>query len=546
MGFKATIGGRVYEMLAFSVQESSTPLAAGDSSGSVGTITLELPFPDPDLQPNHPVIKYGSGFLVGKTVRLDDSRKGFTLGKVHSTQRNHQTGNLSVSCLSRLGDLNVYNLQANPFVGTLSAAFNYYLSLVNVTTDIYVDPAVASKPVVFPGWSGELWYNLKQLATAVECDVSLVSGVIILRPIRTRVATRGRDIDRTNTSGGGTLAQFIEAYKYNNTAITNKLVYPPGGWSEKVTTINVNAGETVAEVLELSSSLSSIQQPVMQTFVSKDYQSSSVFTAVGDDGLPIQPSQWTAFGGSLRVEINPDTTSVTVHITAPSGLPGSDGELIGTFGIALSSDESTGRYSTLRLVGSGVAFNKELIRVPTGIPPSQTSTVVGLTIDNPFLSTADEVYRAASRAVRGYNGTAMQLTGTVVSINQLGDTGEVVVKTYAEEAALHPGGTYATVQTAYAGLTYQQVQEQLNAGSSSLFENQVFGNTAGARIWDKGSARWYRIRSATLPASAISFEAEDDLMHSDVQAFNAGLTYATVQTRYTGFTYNDVDLMGLR
>ena len=122
----------------------------------------------------------------------------------------------------------------------------------------------------------------------------------------------------------------------------------------------------------------------------------------------------------------------------------------------------------------------------------------------------------------------------------------MVVKTYAEEAALHPGGTYATVQTAYAGLTYQQVQEQLNAGSSSLFENQVFGNTAGARIWDKGSARWYRIRSATLPASAISFEAEDDLMHSDVQTFNAGLTYATVQSRYTGFTYNDVDLMGLR
>lgn len=244
--------------------------------------------------------------------------------------------------------------------------------------------------------------------------------------------------------------------------------------------------------------------------------------------------------------INPDTTSLTVTITAPMGLPGSDGELIETFGIALSADESTGRYSTLRIVGSGVGFKKEPVRVPTGIPASATATEVGVTIDNPFLSTADEVYRAASRAVRGYNGTAMSLTGTVVSVNQLGDTGEVVVKTYSDEAALHPGASYAGVQTAYSGMTYQAVQDQLNSGIDSLFENQVFGNVAGARVWDKDSARWYRIRSSTLNPGNITFEADDDLMHSDVKDFYTGLTYAAVQTKNAGLTYNDVDLMGLR
>lgn len=546
MGFKVEVGGRTYEALNFSVQEASTPLAAGDSSGSVGTINLDIPFPDPDILPNHPVNKFGSHILVGKPVRLADTRKGFTLGKVLSVQRSKVTGNLSVTALSRLGELNVYNLQAAPFIGTLQAAFDYYLSLVNITTDIYVDPAIASRPVVFPGWSGELWYNLKQLSAAVDCDLSLVSGIILLRPIRTRVATRGRDLERTSTGGGGSLAQFIEVYQYNNRAITDELVYPPGGWSEKVTVINVNAGETVEEVLELSSSLSSVQQPVMQTFVAKDFQASSVFTAVGDDGLPVQPAQWAAQGGSLSVAINPNTTSLTVTITAPTGIQNTDGGEIGVYGIALSADESTGRYSTLRIVGTGVAFDKKSVKVPTGVPSSATATEVGVTIDNPFLSTTSEVYTAASRAVRGYNGTAATLTGSVVSINQLGDTGEAVVKTYADEEALHPGGTYASVQSAYSGMSYLQVQEQLNSGIDSLFENQVFGNVAGARVWDKDSARWYRIRSGTLNPDSIRFEADDDLMHSDVQSFYSGTTYGALQTQYSGFTYEDVDLMGLR
>lgn len=546
MGFKIEVGGRTYEALNFSVQEASTPLAAGDSSGSVGTISVDLPFPDQDLLPNHPINEYGSHILVGKPIRLADARKGFTLGKVLSVQRSKVTGNLSVTALSRLGELNVYNLQAAPFIGTLSAAFDYYLSLVNITSDIYVDPAIASQPVVFPGWEGELWYNLKQLAAAVDCDLSLVSGIILLRPIRTRVATRGRDLERTSSGGGGNLAQFIEVYQYNNTPITNQLVYPPGGWSEKVTVINVNAGETVEEVLELSASLSSVQQPVMQTFVSKDYRASSVFTVVGDDGLPIQPAQWAAQGGSLSVSINPNTTSLTVRVTAPTGIPNKDGEEIGVYGISLSSEETTGRYSTLRIVGSGVAFDKQSVKVPTGIPGSATATEVGVTIDNPFLSTTSEVYTAASRAIRGYNGTASTLTGTVVSINQLGDTGEAVVKTYSDEAALHPGGTYASVQSAYAGMSYLQVQEQLNTGLDSLFENQVFGNVGGARVWDKDSARWYRIRTGTLGPDNIKFEADDDLMHSDIQGFHSGNTYAALQTRYSGFTYEDVDLMGMR
>lgn len=546
MGFRLLIDGRDYEARDFSVSEAATPLAAGDSSGAVGTISFSIPQPDPDLVPDHPINKYGPNYLVDKHVQLDDSRKGFTLGRIDTVQRSLTTSLIQVTAISRLGELNVFNVQAQPFVGTLSDAFQYYMSLANVTYDFSVDPSVATLPVVFPGWNGELWFHLKQLSAAVDCDISLVSGIILLRPVRERVATRGRDIERSFSVGGGTLAQNIEVYRYNNRAITNELVYPPGGWTEEVATINVNAGETVEEVLQLSASVSSIVQPVMQTFVSRDHDSSSVFTVVGDDGLPIQPAQWQSAGGSLSVSINPDTTSLTVKITAPTGLANADGEEIGVYGIALSSDNSTGRYSTLRIIGSGVAFDKQVVRVPTGITPQESATEVGVTIDNPFLSTLDDAYRAGLRAVRDYNGSAMNISGSVVAINQLGDTGELVLRNYQYVQDLYAGMTYAQVQTLHAGKSYTQVQEELNSGLEDEFENQVFGNVNGARVWDKTSARWYRIRAGTLTPPRIGFEAEDDLMHSDVQEFLSGMSYAAVQSKYNGFSYREVDLMGLR
>lgn len=546
MGFKIEIGGRIYEAKSFNVQEDSTPLAAGDSQGQVGTITIGIPEPDPYVSPSHPINVYGPNILVGKAVRLADSRKGFTLGTVASVRKSVETGLIQIVALSRLGDLNVYNVQSEPFVGTLEAAFEYYLSLANVTTDFFVDTSIASTPVIFPGWNGELWYNLKRMAIALDCDLSLVSGIILLRPIRTRVATRGRDISRAFDAGGGTLAQFIEIYQYNNRAITDELVYPPGGWSEDVTVIHLNAGETIEEVLQLSASVTSIQQPVMQTFVARDYSATSVFTAVGDDGLPIDPTAWEAFGGSLSVSINPDTTSLTVRITAPTGLPNVNGQEIGVYGIALDSDFSTGRYSTLRIVGTGVAFNKELQRYATGIGPAETATEVGVTIDNPFLNTSDDVLSAASRAARRFNGSTMNISGTVFSVNRLGDDGQLTLRTYAEVETLYTGLTYADVQTLNAGLTYQQVQDAINSGAENEFENQVFGNVAGARIWDNTSKRWYRIRSATMNPDLIQFEAEDDLLHSDVQGFYAGLTYGDVQTQNAGLTYREVDMKGLR
>lgn len=545
MGFYVDIGELSYELESFNVVESATPLSSDDSSGQVGTISLGIKRPDPFLPAaSNNLLAEGSQLLLGESIRLTDSKKGFTLGTIKSISDN-SGAIINITAESRLGLLNVYDIQAQPFVGRLDDLFDYYMSLAGVTTDVFIDPAIAATTVVFPGWFGELWFNLKRLAASIGAEISLVSGIILLRPIRTREAIKGRDVSRSLTAGGGQLAQNVEVIRYDNQQITNQMVYPIGGWSEDVAVINVNSGEYIEQILELSASVSSVQQPVMQTFVAKDYAASSVFTVVGDDGLPVPVAQWNANGGSLSVAINDDTTSLTVKIQAPTNIANQDGETIEVYSISLSSTDSTGRYSTLRIVGSGVSFNKTTYRFPTGLTAQQTATEVGVVIDNPFLSSLQEVYNAGTKAAKRYTGSALSISGDVVAVNALGDSGVSTYPMYSFVQDQFLGQTYSQAQTSYAGKTYENIQSDLFDLVQNDFENQVFGNVVGARIWDKTSKRYYRIREATLNPGTISFTADDDLLYSNMQDSNTGYTYADLQSRYFGRTYFKVNLMGM-
>lgn len=532
MGVRLTIDGKNYEAVTYSVTEDSTPTSSDDSTGSVGQITFEI------VNVEHPFL------LEGKEVTLKDTWRGTTIGTVTQV-RETDHNKVAVTCLTRLGKLNIYDVQAQPFSGTLRNAFLLYAGLAEQFIDVAVDEQIANRHVVFQGWRGELWFHLKQMAAAQDCEISLVSGVILLRPLRNREIIRHRDIDRGRSYGGQSLARAVEVYQYNNRVITNAPVYPAEGWTMETEVISVGAGETTERILELSSSLTYIQPPVMQTFVAQNYNSSSVYTIVGDDGLPIMPAQWTASGGRLSVSINEDTTSITVTVKGAEGIRSTKGEFISTFSVALGSDFTGNRYSTLRLVGTGVAFRKEKIRVRTCVKDHLTGTDVGITIDNPFLSTANEAWSAGIKAARWFAGEKMELSGTVSAVNQIGDSGSAAYPKYSFDQAQHQGKTYAQVQTENTGLTYGAIRDAYFSLVQSDFNNQVFGNVNGARVWDRKTLRWYRTRNATVGPGPISFSAEDDLLHDDVQGKYTGATYAEEKALFTGRTYSERDRLGL-
>lgn len=584
MGFRVDIEGLKVEIENYSVTEASTPLAAGDTSGQVGTFSITLPIPDEYVElgttiggfgygegpygfgpyggtsfigiPNSPwkvIRQVGPQVLIDKTVRILDSRKGFTLGTITSANESYDGGSIQLSGVSRLGSLNVYGIQAQPFVGTLREAFDYYLGLADITTDLFVDDAIGDREVIFPGWSGELWYYLKLMAAAQDCDISLVSGVILLRAIRQRIATSNRDVTRSISTGSNTLAQAVEIYQYNNREITNELVYPPGGWDPNVQVLTVNAGETTEYTLELSASVSSIQTPTMQTFVAQDYETTSVYTIVADDGLAISPEMWAGGGGSLTISIDEDTTHLRVILTGATGIPTTAGVAAQNFSIALGADTTGNRYSTLRIVGTGVAYTKTKKRVRTGVPASKTSTEVGVTIDNPFISTVNDLYRAGTRAAKQYSGAGMSLSGSVIAINRRGDSGVATYPTYGQvQTALETElgtPTYGDVETYYGTLglvTYEDVRQHWFELFRDDDADQVFGNAQGARIYDRRTRRWYRIRDASLAPGGISIgSADDDLTLGDIQGLYDTLTYGDVQTILDPFTYREVELAGM-
>lgn len=564
MGFRISIEGAngenptPYEALDFSVDEAATPLAAGDSSGQVGTFSVTIATPTlagSSRSINSLLQSIGPSYFIGHNVRVFDSKKGFTLGSIDSAEVSRDGGTTTFSGTSRVGELNVYGIQAQPFIGTLGQAFQYYLGLGGIDTDLFVDDEISLRSVIFPGWRGELWFHLKQMAAAQDCDISLVSGVILLRPIRKRVASNNRDTSRSVSYATNSLAQSIEIYQYNNRAISGELVYPPGGWTSDVEVYNVNAGETSEYTIQLSASVSSIQTPVMQTFVAQDYSASSVYTVVADDGLPVDPAAWSAYGGTFSLTINPETTSLTLKITGAVGLPTNSGTTATNYSLALGSDVTGNRYSTLRVVGTGVAFNKEKKAVRTGVPASKTSTEVGVTIDNPFISTTNDLYRAGTRAAKLYSGAVPSLTASVISVNRRGDSGSATYPTYGtveNELKSRLGGavTYGQVQTYYLSTLNLDTYEDVRQYWFTVFQNndldQVFGNVQGARVFDRKSGRWYRVRNAGLNPANISIKsADDDLTHDDMFDYFAGRTYASIQAQRTNLTYDQDRLAGM-
>lgn len=536
MGVRVKIGGKVVETSFYRVSESSTPLAGGDSSGGVGTIEIDV------------AGRSDTFMYLEKPIEFADTSRGSTLGTIRDiTQNNRGLGKDHFTANSRLGEFNI-ETQVQPFSGTLENAFLYYCSLANIVGNVMVDDALKTRQVAFPGWYGNLWVNMKQMAMGVGADLNLISNNVILRPVRVRTAVQGRDTDSSVNVNQTSLALKQEVIWYNTQYRTASLIYPAGGWTSGTKVLSVNAGQTVETVLDspdVAASISAIQQPVMQTFVGPGESSSSVYTVVGDDNLPIVPAQWRDYGGKLDVIINPDTTSLTVRMTGPTGLAQINGSPMQTFRIALSAGTSDSTYSTLRIVGNAVHLNRQSIIIPTGVEPYRTAQEFAPTIDNIFLNNLNDAYNAGALGAARYSGKTFSLSSTVTAINQRGVNGDASYPTYGFVQNLWSGRTYGQVKTQNTGKTYAQVKSDLYALVANNFENQLFGNAPGARVYDRGSKRWYRIRDANTQWDTTSIEADSDILFGDIKKVLTGKTYGQVKVALAGKSYFDADLLGL-
>lgn len=499
--------GHRSNLISYSSVEDSTPLDPADTSGQTGTLSfgaVEDPGPS------------GSILLLNDTVILTDTGSGTTRGVVNMVNVSDGVSNITAD--SRLGILNVTGY-IPPFTGILVDAVWTILSQAGIDSGIVVSADIANIPVTVRGGTYNYWLLLKELASGTGMvEHSLVSGNFVTRGIREREAFTGKIAEQSWSVGNVELAQYVEVAYYNYRELVGELVYPYGGWNEDVQVLQADSGQTITTNIPVDVSLTALSQPVVQDFVPRDYIGPpSVYSVTGNDGLPILASQWTASGGKLSVAIGADGQSIDVTITGariPSLAP---------FQIAVASGPSD-LYSTLRIVGSGLGFERKILRVPTGAPAEKTAQEVGATVDNPWVNTINDAYSAALRAAGGLAAPRQTVTITATVINRSGSSGSYAYPTFADFSDQYPTETFADFDAEWAGQTFEDFNQYEFSLVQNDFENQVFGNVSGSRLLFRNA--YYRIRNATVTQDGIiTATAERDTIFSDFNDTYSGMTF---------------------
>lgn len=545
----------------WSIVENSTPLDAADTSGAVGTISVTF---DQRVTPS------ATKRMRRKVVTVDDQGQGQIIGRVDTTTGG--SGTRTITGQNQLTLLAV-NRTMKPFSGTLAEAMSYYLGLCGITDpDTYfVDETIALANVTLIGTYGNVWLQLKKLCVVAGIEISVVSDKIVIRPVRQRIGQNYRDSSQSWAIDDSQIASSLQVYYYEPIAVSpgdrvlrpsdaadwddgktgavygddpllggiadpNEddwlglgLVYPTIDTLKSAEVLTVAAGETKTVQITLGASVTSLKQPAAVTKVSPNVAPAiSCYSVSGNDTLPISALEWRNRGGKITAKINDDTQTATLTITG-AGIPELSPFTIGV-------DDGQNQFNTLRLVGTGIGFTKKSITVHTGVSKDLAQQDQGATIDNEFITDIGEAYNAAVKAMGKLVGSYQTITVQTTGINRIGDTGTYIfppVSTFNDDfASFATGAEFDSGQEAITGAS--TVGEFNDWGKKQVvtrFENQAFGNVGGARIEYDGS--WYRIRTATLGPTGISYTAEMDMTLGDFAAAHPdGITESEFDALY--------------
>lgn len=522
-GAKSNIG-------TYTVSEESTPVEASDTSGGAGQITFTAV---------DDASRLGSALLLNDTIELRDGDKGVTVGQINSVTSND--GVLNITADSRLGRL-VMDVTTAPISDTFENVILYYLELGGITEGIAIDTELRDIPVKVMGWTGDLWTKIKEFLVVHNAEISLVRGDVLIRPVRGRRALEINNASESWSAANVDLSKYVEIFYYDYHEITDDLVYPYGGWRPDLEVHSVDANSVKEVNIPIDVSLTDITQPVVQDTVDR-FDTGSVYSVSGNDGLPIPAQQWIDTGGKLEVSIGEDGKSIDLKITGPHG---NIGEKYSPYSIAVSSGSGE-YYSTLRIRGSGIGFTQKSYKVPTGADDSSTSRDVGTTVDNIFVNTREDAQNAAQDVAAKWSAPTRTINISKADINRPGsDETRYDYAKFAEWDAFAEDNnieTFGDFDSYYAGQTFDDFDNYWYELVKNEFDFQVFGNANGARIQYRRAM--YRIRNADITESGVTYTAEADTTFGDFDAHAEGMTFEDFDAAFDGMTFNDFSLIPL-
>lgn len=517
-GVSAVIGGtQRVDIADYYVVEDSTPLDPSDTQGGFGQANITVRATDETIR------------YMGQPVELTDGSLGVTTGTVRGISNDEISATLVAN--SRIGNLAVERTIL-PFVGNLADAIEYYFSLCDITSDFVIHSSYFAIPVQLPGGIFNVYDRLKALGAAYGFEITLVSNNIVARPPHLNVAINYRDAGLTRSFDQSKFAQSIQGWAYNTTSGVN-IAYPVHGLNDDAPVWQVDADQIIEYDEPIQASLSQVDQPTCVTSVSNTDMSASVYVVVDNEGDVVDPGLWVAKGGRLDVTIGEDTRSLIIRIK------GAGMKERAPFRIGVSAGRND-YYSSLRIRGTGVFWDPTLMTIYTHDDADEAPDEVGVVVDNEFMETPEQLYHRLLRTAATYGTDNQRISVKSGGINRLGQTGSAVYPTIGDVNAMFPGATIGSIYSSL-GPTIGDWNDALFAAVSTDFENQAFGNVAGARVLHKKS--YYRIRTATIRPRDLDYEAERDNTVADV--YRTGETIGQWNTRWAGKTIRDVNIAPL-
>lgn len=512
-----------YHLSDYSSSEASTPLNGGDSSGGTGELSFSAIADGIEIER-----------MYGRDIEITDGGKGRVRGKVTSiTIRN---GIADVVASAQLSALNAER-EVAPFVGTLANALAYYMSLANIPASrLTVDPTIMLMPVAFPGFVGPLWDSIKQLTTVLQVEVSEVAGIVTVRPVRTRQVSRIADSEISWGTTNVTQARAVEVWNQNTRFVTDALLYP-AHIDPQDTPVRVMPNETVTLVEQINGSATTIIQPVAVDYMSSDHANSSIYVVMDNEGVVYPASEWRNRGGSVSASI--ESGGQVLRIT----IVGAGDTQRGPFTLAMPYSDSES-FPSLRIVGNGVLWNRELLTFRTGVSDSDTANAVGITLDIPYVSNAAQAYQVAMGAAARASGPLPSVQISTPIANREDDNDAPRIATFEDFNTEFAGLTFAQFNTQWNGKTFEDLNDHLVELVQDRFENQAFGNVVGARLFERNSA--FRIREATISAERITYTGEADTTFADFNSRWEGETFADFNSHWAGSIFSDLSLQPLK
>lgn len=438
----------------------------------------------------------GTGQLTFSTVDFPGSRlfldkalsfkcvQGVMQGTIR-TRNKDANQNISYSADDVMLQLKKYVVSRAQVDRTLTQVMTYFASLIGFT--IGVDVPIRNRIVTVTGFEGNFYDRFKEFLSAKGLAMRASgTGILVVdaytipaKPAIENVTENGLN-DSLQDS-----CRKVEVGYYQHRKITNAQIYPQN-YSNLGDSIQLESGEVVEVVLEVDATLTTVNQPLCVTADSLvgPYDGTVGRYAVigGDTGTDIMPSWWNSNGGMVEVRINPESTSVTVVVTAPTS------DLYAPYTITADPEMN---WSGLYITGTGSYHKYEPITITTGASATATNEDIGVQVDNPFISSATEAYNA---------GFFTAAAANYVSTRNVATTSEVI-------------GSFDT----FLG---NQVQYD---DSKYRIESLVHGADGNVQI-----------------------AMTDDTRSSDFDAVFSGLTATQMGTQYAGLTALDVSLQPLK